>query len=232
MRIFGLLLIVGLLFAGSVARGDAGGVGVTAKLGTLGLGADVTVGVSEHLSLRGMANWFSYDDDFEFDEEWSGDSPEEGEQTADKITARLDLQSFGLVVDWHPWANEFRLSGGVILDLNEVSLSVEPGDTVEIDGTEYEVQSLDGKISFNTVGPYLGIGYGNAGDTEGHWHFAFDLGVIFHGSPDVEATATATDPTLQSALNAALGQEIAELEDDLDGFIAYPVLSFGVSYTF
>ena len=90
----------------------------------------------------------------------------------------------------------------------------------------------DGKITFNTFSPYIGIGYGNAADTSGRWHFACDLGVMFQGSPKVEVNAVAANPLLQAALDADLDAEVDEMEDDFKDFTMYPVVSFGISYTF
>ena len=152
MRKLGVVLFAGVLITGSMSLADAGGGGVSAKIGTPGVGVDVTIGVNERLSVRGTLNWFSYEyDDIEFDDvddASDGAIPDEAEQVVDKITAELDLLSFGVLVDWHPWANGFRLTGGIMVNLNEASLSVEPGDTIEIDGTEYTLLSLDGEISF------------------------------------------------------------------------------------
>ena len=62
--------------------------------------------------------------------------------------------------------------------------------------------------------------------------FSFDLGLLFHGDPKVDLDARAQDPSLQALLNADLDAEEESLEDDLEAIFAYPVLSFGVSYTF
>ena len=212
-----LVILAGVLVCSPTEAAD---VGVTAKIGTLGYGADVTVTLMPRLNLRAGVALFDYD----FEED-----AEEGE--AVEVQVGLDWQTVSLLVDWHLWEGGFRASGGLILNNNEIVASADPNDLVEIGNGEYIVSSLSGEITFPEVVPYLGIGYGNAAG-EGHWHFAFDLGVMFQGTPDVELRATAANPFLQSAVNADLAIEKADLEEDVESFTLYPVLSLGLSYTF
>ncbi|MBL7077572.1 MAG: hypothetical protein ISS31_08875 [Kiritimatiellae bacterium] len=225
-RIMCVCVMLFVLVTGvDAANGDAG---LSLKLGTPGIGVDLTLGVSEKVNVRLSGNFFSYTyDDFEFDEE-----DEEIDEVVDTVEVALDLMSLGALVDWHPWGGGFRLSGGAFYNGNEVSLSVTAGDTITIDDEEYEVQSLDGQIDFSAFAPYAGIGWGNAATAESRWHFAFDLGVMLQGSADISLKATATDPTLQNQLNAALENEAQDLEDDAESFTLYPVLALGLSYTF
>ncbi len=220
-----------VMVAAGVAFADRGGTGVSLKAGTPGFGVDVTLGVSEKVNVRLSGNYFSYTyDDFEFDE--NDETEREIDEVVDTIEATLDLMSFGAFLDWHPWGGGFRVSTGAIYNGNEASLSVTAGDTIEIDGEEYVVQSLNGQIEFSSFAPYVGMGWGNAADTASRFHFAFDLGVLVQGSPDISLEATATDPFLQASLNAALANEEEDLEDDVESFTVYPVLALGLSYTF
>ena len=76
------------------------------------------------------------------------------------------------------------------------------------------------------------LGVGNAADTEAHWHFALDLGVMFQGEPDVSLNATSSNPGLQPLLDGELAKEEADFQDDASDFELYPVLSVGLSYSF
>jgi hypothetical protein len=55
---------------------------------------------------------------------------------------------------------------------------------------------------------------------------------MYHGEPDVNATAVAADEPLQSAVDSALAVEVDDLQDDLKSVVVYPVFSVGVSYSF
>lgn len=197
-------------------------VGATVKVGTLGVGADLTVGLHEKVNARVNLNYFKYGTAFE----------EDAQQGGGTITPKLELLTGGALLDWHPWARGFRISAGLYLNENTLDLSADLQDTVELNGREYALSDLEGTVDFSTLAPYVGLGYGNAVGADGRWHFSFDLGVLFQGSPEVSLRATINDPTLQSQLDADVAAEHKRLEDDLEAFTVYPVVSLGVSYRF
>jgi hypothetical protein len=198
------------------------GIGVGIKIGTLGLGADVTLPViPKWLNLRASGNYLKYSYD----------------GTADDIdyTFTLDFKDLMLLGDWHVFGNNFRLSAGAVwAGSSEVRLNGTPSDNVTIGDTEYtpeQVGTLNGELAFESVAPYVGIGFGNAiGPYEQTWSFVFDLGVIFQ---TFEATLSsdgplANDPTFQANLKT----EEDDLQDSMNQFKIYPVLQFGVAYHF
>ncbi len=215
------VLAVALLGATSAAAAT----GVTLKAGTLGFGADVTFGISPKVNARVGFNTFSYTFDPSSDKEDEGDGGAE-------ITPKLKLQTFGALLDWHPWAGGFRLSTGLYLNRNKLDLTADTSGTVEINDREYTLSDLSGTVDFNSVAPYLGIGYGNAAGANGHWHFSCDVGVMFQGSPQVDLRATVSDPALQAQLDADLAEEETSFESDTEVFTVYPVISLGLSYRF
>lgn len=205
---------------GLATSSHATGFAVTPKIGTLGLGIEATSAISESLNIRAGINTFSYDYsstesgiDYDFD---------------------LDLKSVAAMLDWHPFSNGFRVTGGALYNGNELSARAAPSDSFDIGGTIYtpaEVGTLTGDIDFRKTAPYLGIGWGNPLAPGSKWTVSLDLGIMFQGAADVDYTATgalSTDP----AFLADLDTERAELEDALDNFEYYPVASIGVSYRF
>jgi hypothetical protein len=192
----------------------AQGVGASAHAGTLGLGADVAVSVSDELSLRAGANFFPFD--INFDES--------------DVDYDLDLPSpqFLLLADFYPIGG-FHVSGGIMVSTSDFDLTAELSEPVEIGETTYtpaEIGNLTGRLATRDVSPYVGIGFGNAAASR--IGFVFDLGVAFHGEPRVSATAdgpVASLPGFQQDLDA----EIAEIQEDVENIIVYPVLSLGIS---
>ncbi len=94
-----------------------------------------------------------------------------------------------------------------------------------------EVGALGGDVDFRPVAPYIGIGWGNPLGRTGRWGLATDLGVAFTGSPDIDLCASGpigADPTFQ----ARLAEEEKDIQDDLDIFKIYPVLSINLYYRF
>ena len=197
-------------------------MGLSLKASTLGYGMDLTFGLAPEINTRLGFNMFNYEPDV------GDDDDEEG---AEEINVELDWQTITAFLDWHPWAENFRFTLGAVVNNNEVLLSANIGESVEINDQTYTVSDLGGKVTFDPVVPYLGIGYGNA-VRGGRVKFAFDLGVVFQGEPEVELNATASDPGLQALLQEAVNAEKAEIQDDLDAFTLYPLLSFGISFVF
>jgi len=228
MKKIGLILLAVVLAVGAVALGATSAlaaVGATLKVGTLGVGADVTIGISKNFNARANLNYFSYG--MTIDEEEDEDGGGGG-----TINPKLQLLTTGALLDWHPWAQGFRISAGLYMNNNKIDFTADTNDTVDINDREYFVSDLGGKVDFNAVAPYLGIGYGNAVQANGHWHFAFDIGVMYSGSPQVALWATASDPALQAQLNTDIEAEVKDIEEDLEAYTIHPVISLGVSYLF
>ena len=204
-----------VLLAGSTWAG----VGVTLKAGTLGLGADVTFPlVASNLNFRAGYNGAALNLDVDLDEA--------------ACDGKITWSTIPILLDWHPGGGDFRLSGGVVINNNKVVLSATPTQAFELNDVEYSIEGVDGDITFEQVAWYIGIGGGNA-LAEGRVHVAIDFGVMFQGKPTAAATATASIPALQDAINADLQTEVDEFQKDyLDSFVIYPVISMGISFTF
>jgi len=218
---FGTWLLSVLIFACFTTSTFGIDGGTSLKVGTTGIGADVTVGVSEKLNARVGISGFS-----------KTFSPNGEEEDDENISIKLKLQTIPMLLDWHPRAGNFRTSIGFMLNNNKISLNAQPGDQLDFNDVDYRVDSFSLDLSFNQFAPYLGIGYGNAAKEGRRFVFAFDLGVMFHGTPKVTAKAIASNPAQQSALDRDLEIEITDLRDDVKPFKFYPVLNLGMSYRF
>ena len=197
------------------------GIGLTLKVGTTGVGGDLTWGLTENFNIRAGFGYFTLT------------QKNVGGDENDQKDVKLDLLNIPITLDWYPiTGNGFRISAGALFNNNRGEISAQSGQSVSINDHDYLVSSMSGKIDFNHIGPYLGIGYGNAADTSAHWHFSSDLGVAYLGSPNVTLDATALDPAQQGALNNDIAAQINKYQDDVRPFKFYPVLTLGVSYAF
>ena len=212
VALVGFAVILGL---GSVAQA---GVGLTLKAGTTGIGGDLTFRLNDNLNLRAGVSYFNTT------------------QNTDDADGELNLLNVPVLIDWHPFTNSgFRISTGAMFSDNYLKLSADKGQTVNIDDTDYQVDTLKGKIDFdNTISPYLGIGWGNAVDTSSRWHFSTDIGVAFVSSPNVtlDAKIDALDTHTQAQLDAAIAKQKDTYKDDYSQFQIFPVLTIGLSYAF
>ncbi|MGB3638795.1 MAG: hypothetical protein WBA39_14655 [Rivularia sp. (in: cyanobacteria)] len=215
-------------FEEETKKAKTSGWAVTPEIGTTGIGASVTKSVSDNVNARVGLNAFTYGADFE---------EEDVEYEAD-----LNLFNVSTVVDYHPWKKSgFRLTGGLVFNNNNVSGNGKPNDNQEFEynGNTYtsdQIRSVDAKISLpNKVAPYLGIGWGNAVKPGNRFAFSLNLGVMFTGSPQVDLSAD-IDPSVPNDIRQDIQDDIEaerkEIEDDINGFGVYPVLSIGASYHF
>jgi hypothetical protein len=211
-----LSYVIGLYALSSLTLAEAaGGLALTAKAGTLGLGLEASTSLLEGFNARLGYNAFSYETD----------------QTIDdiKYDVDIDLQSLSLLLDWHPLRGGFRVSAGVLANGNDGKGSAPVGNYT-IGDIPFTNVGLDANVDFKSAAPYLGIGWGNAVASEKGWGFNVDLGVMFQGSPEISLLPTG--PNAGLVPESELIKEQQKVQDDADYFKYYPVLSVGVSYRF
>lgn len=226
--------------AGQKERDARKGVAVAGRVSTLGLGVELITSVHKRVNLRLQGNFFDInksvdEDDINYD-------------------GKLKLQTLGLLADFHPFAGGFRMTAGGYQNGNKVGLNAkcktecEVGDlTISNDPNAGDDGRLFGRIKFQSLAPYLGLGFGNA-MRGSPLHFGIDIGVLLQGSPKINLGAAGTaliretdDPNSQPmrvnlAENAdvqnALRAEARNAEDDAKEFKYYPVINFTVGYRF
>lgn len=215
-----IFVLAACILAAWTTASRAEGMAVTGKIGTLGVGVDFTKSLTESFDARVGINLFSY--------------TYTGEDSEIEYDFELGLFTAAVLADWHPGRSPFRFSAGLVLNNNKIDSTAKTKDTIEIGDKEYtpaQIGVLSGEITFNTVAPYIGIGTGRPAVGASKWGFSFDLGVIFQGSPKVDLSVSgplASDPDLQREL----AKEEKDIEDEMEGFKYYPVLSLGVIYRF
>lgn len=213
-----LVALFGVLISSSALAAD---LAVTGKIGTLGLGGSVTKNIVPAINGRLNINWFSYS----------------YSSTASDVAYnfKLKLLTVGALADWHPGDSGFRVTGGIYFNNNRISgtARLATGGPFTIGDNTYtaaELGVLTAGIDFNTLAPYIGIGWGNPLRQDSRWTFAFDLGLLYQGSPTVNLTAT--NPGALTALSADLTAEEDNVSQALRSFKYYPVISLGISYNF
>ena len=214
------LPVVTVLALGVGSMANAEGLAVGAKVGTLGTGVELTGYALERLNLRFGLNYLTFDysseiDDIEYD-----------------MTPRF--ASALALADWHAFGNNFRITAGVAVNQNEVKIKATPTENETIGDNEYtpeQIGTLKGKAEYDSLAPYFGVGFGNAVKEDTTWTFSFDLGLIFQSTPGISLSSSgpfAHDPQFEADLEA----EEAEIQDEVDSWSIYPVLSFGIAYYF
>jgi hypothetical protein len=193
------------------------GFRIAPRISTLGAGLEVAKGFTPNFGVRAGFNYFSYaydatESDVSYDFE-------------------LELKSFAVFADWHPFKGAFRLSGGLLINGNGLSGNAKPTAPVDIGGTDYTLNSIDLDISYNALAPYLGLGWDTTFGDNDKWGFAFDLGLIYSGAAEAALTASGAGTSV-AGFEANRKKEQEELQNDLDSLKWWPVISAGLVYQF
>ena len=173
-----ILSVISLLACGITYANDHDyhlGFRIAPRVGTLGGGLEVAKGLTPWFGLRGGVNYFTWDYD--------------GEESDIEYDLNLELKSFGLFADVHPFKQAFRISAGFLINGNEFTGKgkVLSGQTFDIGDDTYssnQIKSLGFDVSYNTFAPYLGIGFDTTFGDDDRWGFVFDLGILFSGAPE------------------------------------------------
>lgn len=205
---------------------QAADVGVSAELGTTGIGAHISVPVQKQLNARFGVNAFNYSYD--------------GSTSDVTYDFKLKLQTADALLDWHPMDNGFRVTAGAVYNGTKITGSGRPSatGTYTLNGRTYsiaQIGTLDGKVDFRKAAPYLGIGWGNAvKNDKGGFGFTADVGVLFQGSPRTSLTNSNCNATALVCTQLAndVAAENARLKDEVKDFKYLPVVRVGVSYRF
>lgn len=195
----------------------AEGLGFGVKGGTLGAGVELTAGLTSTLNGRLGYNTLTLD--------------RSGTESDIDYDIDLELSTISALLDWHPGGGGFRATVGVVKNGNKLDMTGEPNGTYDIGDDTYtagDIGTLSGLVDFKDLAPYVGIGWGNAVEKNQNLTFSFDLGVIYQGSPQVDLSTT----TSVAGLAEDLAAEEEQLQDDLDGYQLYPVISLGLAFTF
>jgi len=211
-------LVLACLMASGAAQAEGFALGI--KAGTLGVGPEVTYAFSERFSVRLGVNNITYG----FTTTTSGV----------RYDADLDLVNTTLLLDWHPFRGLFHVTTGFIRNGNVLRLTATPTQAEEIGGITFQpeqIGTLVGEASFDRNAPYLGIGWGNGAQEPG-LEVHLELGAMFQGSAGVSLRSRGGEFAGNPVLEEALRREERELEEDLRDFRLYPVISFGLSYSF
>jgi hypothetical protein len=215
--------LIAALMTTSAARAE---VGIAGDVGTTGIGFHATVPINPSLNARFGLGYLGYT--------YKG-------STSD-MDYDLDLKAntYDALLDWYPSKDSsFRITGGLAYNGNKIDVHARPNATgsYNIQGNTYNaasVGSVTGKVDFNKIAPYLGVGWGRPAKDEKGWSFATDLGVLFQGSPKTSLTSTgcSAPAALCNQFASDVARENSALAEEVRKFKVYPVLRIGVSYKF
>jgi hypothetical protein len=208
-----IFLFLGIGLANTYAQEWA----TSLKVSTLGGNVEVYRSFGDQFNAHIGFNYFALDHDITGEEDFDA-------------TFSLGLMSISALADYFPFTSStFRITTGVMVNLNKIDAKLTPTKEYEVGGDVYKPEDLgelDAEISFNPIAPYIGIGFGNATGGEPGLGFAFDIGTMYQGGSGVDLNAVGLiEPS------ASEDQE-QKFEDNLAWFKWYPIVSFGLTYKF
>jgi hypothetical protein len=194
-----------------------GQVGFGARIGTLGLGPEISYAAGQHIVLRGGIGFI----------------PLEPERTFSDIDYTLHPPSsvWNIGVDVYPSAGGLRFGGGIVRWQQYELLATQTGSTT-VGGTTYTgTIDLDAVVTnANQTAPYLLAGYGRT--TKPGIGFFVDVGVAFIGEADIELSGTCTlsnGSACPGNFESDLEAEEADAEDDIGKYLELlPILQVGI----
>jgi hypothetical protein len=195
-------------------------VGIGAHASTLGIGVEAAVSLNPRVAVRATGNVFPVNPKITVSgEEYEFDLP------SPQFTGVVDLFLVG----------GLHVSGGVLISTEDlVAKSDFTGlGSADVGGVTYtgsDVGIMTATVINKDVSPYVGIGFGRV--ARKGLGFFLDLGVAFHGEPDVALAASGplgSDPAFQTAL----ANEAALFQDDIPSAAKYyPVVTIGFAWGF
>ena len=192
---------------------------------TLGYSVNYVHPVTETINVRVGVNSFNHIDELE--------------ERYLKYNGDFDFHSYQGIFDWHPNQSMFYLSGGVVYNKNQVTVTATPKNgTYTINGHDYtinDVGSLSGPLSFDRLSPYVGVGLGNPIRGSKNWSFSAEAGVMVEGIPNTTLSVRCGPGLLTgdcSQLQGDVEIEKKYLKNIVEDYKLYPVVSLGISYRF
>ncbi|HIF24052.1 MAG TPA: hypothetical protein EYQ27_19630 [Gemmatimonadetes bacterium] len=193
---------------------SAQGFGVAGRVGTLGVGGEVALGLTSAFVIRGGA----------------GVSPFDPSVTINDVDVTLKLpQWYNVGADLY-LGGSFRVGGGMLFKSEDPSIEGVFTANQDIGGRSFtpaELGTLTGVLASNSQAPYVLIGFGNHTST-GIGLF-LDLGVAFLGDPEISLASSGGAFGDQAELISRLNAEAADWEDQAGSYLNYwPILNIGL----
>ncbi|NYF80798.1 hypothetical protein [Granulicella arctica] len=215
-------------------------VGIDWHAGLNGVGFDVATPLEGRFNLRIGFDFFDYTTSFQ-------------EQGAN-ISATLHMRASHASLDWFPFGGKFHVSPLFEFANNnrvQATAIIPAGSTITVNGQDYESSSTNplegnGEVSFRRVAPGLTAGFGNIiPRANRHLSLPVEAGFYYVGQPRLKVNfqGTACDPDYPPAEGCMVVAQNPGFQQNLAAFIArnnhnlsyasfFPVLSFGVGYSF
>jgi hypothetical protein len=146
---------------------------------------------------------------------------------------QVHLLSGGTYLDLFPIkSSAFRLTAGLLFNNDYVrGDAVSQNGTYNINGTTYSAPgaTVSAKVSYPTVMPYLGLGFGHKPEATRGFGFTADIGVAY-GKPRVGYNVSPELVAIAGADNVYAEEQ--KIRNSVNRYRLYPIVQVGVTYRF
>ena len=206
------------------------------KFSTLGAGIEAATPVTHRSNVRFGFNAFGYSRGLDKDNV--------------HYNAELAYRSIEAHYDFFPFAGGFHISPGFLAYLTspiKADATVSGNQSFTLGGTDFVSDPANpvkgtGKLDFNRAGPSFTVGWGNLLPRSAkRFTIPFEVGVVYQGAPKATLSLTGnvcdpggancrsvSDPTVQSHIQS----EQSKINNDINFFQAYPIISIGFGFKF
>lgn len=219
-----LILLASLPANGRPALALQGNISVGGRVGTLGMGAEVTVALNERMAIRGGIGFLGFEVDVT-----------ERSNLASNRTAALSLPGALLTVGAEQSFGILRAEAGLLMRSGDPAYEITYGSgaSIDIGGSYYrepDVGTLTTTLVSGSIAPYALLGL--APNLSRRIVVLVDLGAAFPLDAGLEMSATGDPAVLNSSgFRADLETERRDAEADAGAFLNYwPIISIGLRY--
>lgn len=216
-KAFAVALVSSIM--GANAYAETGTVAIGPRLSTQGIGAEISIPVSENVFARINGNYFPYKRTFNSD--------------GIHYKGKLTLLSAPLMLDWHPVDNSgFRLSVGVAYNGNQLKAKANPNRNVTLNNHIYtpdQLGTVSAKLTLgNAVAGVASIGYDGAFVDNGPFSFNCELGVMYTGKPKLKISTTGVGGKY---VEEDVRRNAKKALNDAEKYLKlYPIVALGFKY--
>lgn len=209
---------------------------IGAEVGTTGWGFEAAMPLTHYVTFRtGFTTLPRFNIKFDIDYTTHGT-----EKNVD-ILGRVHMSDYKLLADIYPFTHSsFHLTGGFYAGLpnlgtayNKEKLDVKVGEGLEIGGLFIRPDENDQvrlKLQTNSFKPYVGLGFGRPVSSKHKVSAAFDLGVMFWGTPKIKVYSPDEDQWIRLTKEDIDDEDFHDVVNSLEKFTVYPVLNIRIYY--
>lgn len=207
-----------------MAAADESNVALTGKVGTMGIGAELTARLADAVNLRVGLNGYDLDSS-------------KSRKGVDYDTTFRE-RSGSLIGDIFPMPDSsFRISLGVFYNDNRIDMKAKPNHSGDYEFQNHtytadQIGTLKGQATFNKGSPYIGVGWGNAFAKPVGWTFSLDVGALYQGKPKFRLSTNSTYCNTNAQCQTDIANQQQDTEDDMRSLRWYPVVTAGATFRF